>query len=89
MFGMGTGGTPPPLSPGKTNGAADAAPCIAIESKSHENSVCAVRESARPISTGKLNTLLCLHLRPIYLVVYQGPYSSKLVETCSWGRLRA
>ena len=30
--------------------------------------------SPRPISTGRLNTLPCVHLRPIYLVVYQGPY---------------
>ena len=26
-----------------------------------------------PISTGELNTLLCLHLRPINLVVFQEP----------------
>jgi hypothetical protein len=30
--------------------------------------------SPRPISTGRLNTLLCLHLRPINVVVYHGPY---------------
>src|SRR4051794_3943718 len=30
--------------------------------------------SPRPISTGRLNTSPCLHLRPINLVVYQGPY---------------
>ena len=30
--------------------------------------------SPRPISTGQLNTLLRLHLRPINLVFYQGPY---------------
>jgi hypothetical protein len=30
--------------------------------------------SPRPISTGQLNTLLCLHFRPINLVFYQGPY---------------
>ena len=30
--------------------------------------------SPRPISTGRLNTLPCVHLRPINLVVYQGPY---------------
>ncbi len=33
--------------------------------------------SPRPISTGPLNTLLCLHVRPINLVVYQGPYPTK------------
>ena len=31
--------------------------------------------SPRPISTGPLNTLLCLHSRPIYHVFYMGPYS--------------
>src|ERR1700693_5167046 len=30
--------------------------------------------SPRPISTGRLNTLLCLHLRPINVVVYHGTY---------------
>jgi hypothetical protein len=29
-------------------------------------------QAARPISTGKLNTLLCLHTRPINLVVFKG-----------------
>ena len=30
--------------------------------------------SPRSISIGQLNTLLCLHLRPIKLVVYEWPY---------------
>ena len=30
--------------------------------------------SPRPISTGRLNALLRLHLRPINVVVYHGPY---------------
>src|SRR2546422_6658769 len=33
------------------------------------------KPSPRPISTGRLNTLPCVHLRPIYLVVCEGPYS--------------
>ena len=33
--------------------------------------------SPRPISTGLLSTLPCLHSRPINLVVYQGSYSLK------------
>ena len=33
-----------------------------------------LRISLRPISIGKLNTLLCLHTRPIYLVVFKGSY---------------
>ena len=32
------------------------------------------KPSPRPISTGRLNTLPCLHLRPINLVVCEGPY---------------
>ena len=32
------------------------------------------RSSPRPISISKLNTLLYLHLRPIYLVVFKGSY---------------
>lgn len=31
--------------------------------------------SPRPISKCQLNTLLCLHLIPIYLVVFKGSYS--------------
>ncbi|MER3475042.1 MAG: hypothetical protein C4335_13695 [Armatimonadota bacterium] len=30
--------------------------------------------SPRTISTARLNTLPCLHLRPIYPVVFRGPY---------------
>ena len=33
--------------------------------------------SPRPISTGRLSTLLRFHRRPINLVVYQGSYSLK------------
>ena len=33
------------------------------------------RSSPRSISIGQLNTLLYLHLQPIYLVVSKGPYS--------------
>ena len=35
--------------------------------------------SPRPISIVQLNTLLCLHLRPIKLVVYKRPYSFKMM----------
>ena len=35
--------------------------------------------SPRSISIGQLNTLLCLHLRPINLVVYERPYSFKMM----------
>ena len=35
------------------------------------------RSSCRAISTGWLNTLLCLHRRPINEVVYLSPYSEE------------
>ena len=35
------------------------------------------RSSPRAISTGQLHTLLHFHLRPIYQVVFLGPYSLK------------
>ena len=35
------------------------------------------RSSPRAISTGQLHTLLHFHLRPIYQVVFLGPYSTK------------
>ena len=34
-----------------------------------------LKSSPRPISIGQLNTLPCLHLRPINLVVFKGSYS--------------
>ena len=34
-------------------------------------------QASRPISTGKLNTLLCLHTRPINVVVYNGPLGDR------------
>ena len=41
----------------------------------HPNSsLVEVKSSPRPISTGQLNTLLCLHFRPINVVVFHGPY---------------
>ena len=33
-----------------------------------------VNPSPRPISTGRLNVLPRVHLRPINVVVYHGPY---------------
>jgi hypothetical protein len=42
---------------------------------SEPNSEREQKPSPRPISTGRLNTLPCVHLRPIYLVVCEGPYS--------------
>jgi|GEM_PF-2996296 hypothetical protein len=45
----------------------------------------------RIISTGKLNTLLHLHIRPINLVVYQDPLDpiNRVSEILSWEELGA
>jgi hypothetical protein len=51
-------------------------PCGRLRA-SEPNSEREQKPSPRPISTGRLNTLPCLHLRPIYLVVSEGPYSIK------------
>ena len=68
VFGMGTGVTPPPWPPRS----------FVVEVWLPENSIAStcdfVNPSPRPISTGRLNTLLCVHLRPINVVVYHGPY---------------
>ena len=39
---------------------------------------CTSRSSPRPISTSQLNALRRLHLWPIYLVVFQGSYRSRV-----------
>ena len=75
VFGMGTGVTPPlwppkPLSKG--SGAAKAAACPLQNSIASTNII--VNPSPRPISTGRLNVLPRVHLRPINVVVYHGPY---------------
>ena len=45
--------------------------------------------SPRPISIAQLNTLLCLHMRPINLVVYKGSYYLMIWDILSWGKFRA
>ena len=44
------------------------------------------KPSPRPISTGRLNTSPCLHLRPINLVVCEGPYRVNPVGDLILGR---
>ena len=48
-------------------------------------------QTNRTISTGKLNTLLCLHTRPINLVVFKESYPRTITrwDTSSWEELRA
>ena len=44
-----------------------------------------LRSRPRPISTGQLNTLLCLHLRPIYQIVFLWPYFFRMRYLISRG----
>ena len=62
VFGMGTGVSPPPFA--AWNLLIHCAPAS-------EQGVCHI--SIRPISTTRLNTLLCVHLWPINLLVSEGP----------------
>ena len=48
-----------------------------------------LRSSLRPISFCQLNMLPCLHLRPIYLVVFKGSYDLTIWDILSWGGLHA
>ena len=77
MFGMGTGVAPPVRPPGigkpHTRSSSAIAPNLGLERKPIRG------QAARPISTGKLNPLRGLHLRPINLVIFQGPS-----EACAW-----
>src|ERR1051325_5227590 len=45
-----------------------------LEQSSMDPRASASGSSPRPISTGRLHTLPCFHLRPINLVVFEGPY---------------
>ena len=78
VFGMGTGGSPSPLPPEIV-----IAILFSFPSRLH-NCIMSLyllslrfglRSSPRPISTGQLHALLHFHPRPIYLVVFKGPYS--------------
>src|SRR5690606_41814568 len=77
VFGMGTGVTPP-LWPPKSvvncerrPGRSGPAATRGLHSE-HERPC--TDPSPRPISTGQLNTLLCVHFRPINVVFCHGPY---------------
>ena len=74
VFGMGTGVSPPLLPP--EIWCAHARSDVNRWSSAAERTRTPRRRipSPRPISTGRLNTSPCVHLRPIYLVVFQGPY---------------
>ena len=52
---------------------------------------CNYGQADRPISIGMLNALRHLHIRPINLVVSEGPYPDIAIrrDTLSWGGLPA
>jgi hypothetical protein len=71
VFGMGTGVSPPPCATWN----------LFIHSLAilpSEQGVCHI--SHRPISTTRLNTLLCVHLWPINLLVSEGPIGRPCLE---------
>ena len=75
VFGMGTGVTPPlwppkPLSREWRHQRWQPSP---LENSTASTNII-VNPSPRPISTGRLNVLPRVHLRPINVVVYHGPY---------------
>ena len=67
VFGMGTGVSPPRLPPETCQN------LVVLRGLHSEHELTKI-PSPRPISTGRLNTSPCVHLRPINLVVFQGPY---------------
>ena len=63
-------------------------PCLENARQSHKRRLWI--KFSRVISTGKLNTLPCLHRRPIYQVVYLDPYAVlRRGESLSWEELGA
>ena len=85
MFGMGTGVSPPPWppeigssdrkihrDPRKKSTTEEGRLSTALRARASKQ----LDQASRPISTGRLNTLLCLHLRPINLLVSEGPLGS-------------
>ena len=79
VFGMGTGVTPPLWPPKTCCQLTSGAPVSMMLRATLEDFIASTNDfvqnpSPRPISTGQLNTLLCLHFRPINVVVFHGPY---------------
>src|SRR5262249_50337763 len=70
VFGMGTGVAPPASPPGIEQQANTLILECSQATNEHE---CNRGQAARPISTAKLNASRRLHLRPINLVIFQGP----------------
>ena len=74
VFGMGTGVTPPLWPPKSVVKGAQPTDGAQLLENSIASTNIIVNPSPRPISTGRLNMLPCVHLRPINVVVYHGPY---------------
>jgi hypothetical protein len=70
VFGMGTGVSSSPLPPKIRYSILTNPFVVGTTKRSVKFYICG--QASRPISTGKLNTLLCLHTRPINLVVFKG-----------------
>ncbi len=74
MFGMGTGVTlalsPPDLFPSLFSSFS----CFSAASQVNRVRPVSIGQAPRVISTALLNASQRLHMRPIYLVVYQDPY---------------
>ena len=74
VFGMGTGISPPLWPPRSSCSAGKPRSGPFKNSIANTSEIASKDPSPRPISTGQLNTLLCLHFRPINVVVFHGPY---------------
>ena len=79
VFGMGTGGPSSQSTPTVQVCILKTEHSISqiMFSKGHVSLHC-IRSSPRHISIGQLNTLPCLHLRPINVIVYDVPYSFRM-----------
>ena len=91
VFGMGTGGSLLLLSPVWLS------VCCTLTTTQHSPQTSwfpglyftVLWSSPRPISIGKLNALLHLHIRPINLVVFKGSYYLTIWDILSWGGFHA
>ena len=77
VFGMGTGGTSSPSTPTMLLKAPSKLNRFSNEFHATSKEILTQYSwiSPRPISTCKLNTSQCLHIKPINLIVFEGSYS--------------
>ena len=81
LFGMGRGVSPPLWPPERSRRHSGLQTSRAGGRRGPESYIAArvIKSSPRPISTGLLNMLPCLHILPINQVVYLGPYPLEVV----------